>query len=259
LPRWEQLVDEDLERFVGVTDLPTSWLFCAENSCDPHHLEHLHMRYMNLVRRRQGLEPVEVRKHAKIDFELFDYGILKKRLWEGDSEDQEEWRVGHPLIFPATLFVPYGPTWVRFQFRVPVDEGRTMLYWYDARVPSPDYVKDGTVPVSENPFRDKAGKFILDRVNPQDMIMWVTQGPVPNHTAENLGESDRGVALFRRTLHEQMDRVERGEDPIGVIRDPAQNTPYVRLPIERHIGYSLGGASPSVNVEYPENGVGRRK
>jgi hypothetical protein len=34
-------------------------------------------------------------------------------------------------------------------------------------------------------------------------------------------------------LHEQLDRVERGEDPMGVVRDPAENTPYLKLPIEQ--------------------------
>jgi 5,5'-dehydrodivanillate O-demethylase len=252
LPRFEQLIRPGLVRSVGVTDLPSSWLFAADNSMDPMHLEHLHMRYMNWVRARKGEPPLQVRRHAKIDFEVFEYGILKKRLWEGDSEDTEEWRVGHPLILPGTLFLPYSATWVRFQFRVPVDVDRTRLYWYDAREPNAGEAVSEAVPMNENPWCAPDGALMLDKVNPQDMTMWVTQGPTPNHLAENLGESDRGIALFRRVLHEQIDKVERGEDPLGVIRDPAKNTPYVRLPVERHIGYSFAGASASGNVAYPE-------
>ena len=50
------------------------------------------MKYTNWVRARAGEAPVKVRHHAKVDYELFDYGILKKRLWEGDSEDSDEWQ-----------------------------------------------------------------------------------------------------------------------------------------------------------------------
>jgi 5,5'-dehydrodivanillate O-demethylase len=36
--------------------------------------------------------------------------------------------------------------------------------------------------------------------------------------------SDRGVAMLRRLLKEQIDIVRDGGDPMGVIRDPAKNT-----------------------------------
>ncbi len=64
------------------------------------------------------------------------------------------------------------------------------------------------------------------------MMVWVTQGPITDHSLEHLGESDRGVALYRRTLLEEADRVARGEDPMGVIRDPAEQEPFLRLPLE---------------------------
>jgi 5,5'-dehydrodivanillate O-demethylase len=252
LPRFEQLAVDGLVRSVSVTDLPCSWLAAADNSMDPVHLEYLHMRYMNWVRKRQGEPPIAERHHVKIDFEPFEYGIIKKRLWEGESEDAEEWRVGHPLILPGTLFLPYSATWVRLQFRVPVDVDRTRLYWYDAREPREGETLSPVVKMTENPFSEPNGAFIRDKVNAQDMTMWVTQGPTPDHLAEHLTDSDRGIALFRRILHEQLDRVECGEDPVGVIRDPAKNEPYVRLPIERHIGYSLAGASASANVSYAD-------
>ena len=47
-----------------------------------------------------------------------------------------------------------------------------------------------------------------------------------------LGGSDRGVVMLRRMLVEQLERVERGEDPIGVVRDPARNA-QIELPHER--------------------------
>ena len=132
-------VREDLVKTVGISRLPCNWLQCAENSVDPIHLEHLHLRFTNWVRKRRGESPILERKHARIDFEIFDYGILKKRLWEGDAETVEEWRVGHPIVFPGTLFVPINHKWVEWQFRVPVDDTNTIIYWYDAKQPEPGH------------------------------------------------------------------------------------------------------------------------
>ena len=76
------------------------------------------------------------------------------------------------------------------------------------------------------------------------MVMY-TQGDISDRSTENLGQSDRGVALYRRCLHEQLERIERGEDPMGVVRDPALNEPFIKLPLERHVDYDLSGVQAS--------------
>jgi 5,5'-dehydrodivanillate O-demethylase len=159
------------------------------------------------------------------------------------------------LIFPGTLFVPINETWVEWQFRVPVDDENTIVYWYDAKQPAAGERASGNVPLVENPWQSPEGKFYPERVNAQDMMVWVTQGPITDHRLENLGESDRGVALYRRTLLDEVERVERGEDPMGVVRDPAKNTPFIKLPIERRLGYTLTGAQTSATYEFPERDV----
>lgn len=256
LPRYEHVVRDDLIKSVSVSDLPCNWLQCSENSVDPIHLEFLHMKFLNWARKHKGLsEVIRERRHARIDFELFEYGILKKRLWVGDSEDSEEWRIGHPLIFPGTLFVPINGQWVEWQFRVPVDDERTMIYWYSAKQPTEGQTVPKTVPLAANPWQTPDGKFMPEVINAQDMMAWITQGPITDHTLENLGESDKGVALYRRTLLEEVAKVERGEDPRGVIRDPAKNTPFIELPIERRLGYTLTGATASATYVFPEREV----
>jgi 5,5'-dehydrodivanillate O-demethylase len=256
LPRYEHVVRDDLEKAVTISDLPCNWLQCAENSVDPIHLEFLHMKFLNWARKHKGLsENVRMRKHERFDFELFEYGILKKRMWVGDTEDSEEWKIGHPLIFPGTLFVPINATWVEWQFRVPVDDERTIIYWYDAKVPEDGKPTSNAVPLAQNPWGTPDGKFFPEVINAQDMMMWISQGPITDHSREHLGESDRGVALYRKTLLEELDKVARGEDPRGVVRDPAQNTPYIKLPIERTLGYTLTGATASATYVFPERDV----
>jgi 5,5'-dehydrodivanillate O-demethylase oxygenase subunit len=61
------------------------------------------------------------------------------------------------------------------------------------------------------------------------MLGWVAQGPVSDRTREHLSASDQGVILYHKLLIENMDRIARGEDPLGVIRDRAENEPMVDI------------------------------
>jgi hypothetical protein len=60
-------------------------------------------------------------------------------------------------------------------------------------------------------------------VSAQDSMAWETQGPLTDRTQEHLGVEDEGVIELRKLLHEQIERVRQGLDPLGTIRDPAQN------------------------------------
>lgn len=66
----------------------------------------------------------------------------------------------------------------------------------------------------------------------QDFWAWYSQGDIAQRQLEKLGFSDIGIILYREMLVEQMERVERGEDPIEVYRDPSQNEMIV-IPTER--------------------------
>ena len=59
----------------------------------------------------------------------------------------------------------------------------------------------------------------LDTIPQQDQAMWETQGQVFDRTAERLSFSDRGIAMPRRLMFEN---IERGEEPFAVFRDPAR-------------------------------------
>ena len=90
-----------------------------------------------------------------------------------------------------------------------------------------------------------------EMLNAQDMMVMITQGDITDHTLEHLGESDRGVALYRKTLLEQIDASSAGEDPLGVVRDPAKNTPWIELPVEKHLGYAFDGVPASTTYDSP--------
>ena len=69
------------------------------------------------------------------------------------------------------------------------------------------------------PLREDEKNWILNYTFNQDYMAWFTQGAIAKRHLEKLGESDRGVILFRFMLQEQMERVREGEDPINTFRD----------------------------------------
>ena len=58
---------------------------------------------------------------------------------------------------------------------------------------------------------------------PGDYEAQVGQGPITLHSEEHLVSSDRGVALLRRFLRQQLDALAAGHDPIGVCFDPTRH------------------------------------
>ncbi|MCL2395324.1 MAG: hypothetical protein FWC87_11640, partial [Acidimicrobiaceae bacterium] len=67
------------------------------------------------------------------------------------------------------------------------------------------------------------GRWVSTHVINQDTIAWIGQGVITDRENEHLGRSDIGVVKLRNQLLADMEAVGRGEDPMGVIRDPAEN------------------------------------
>jgi len=61
----------------------------------------------------------------KIACNLAEYGIIKRRLLQGEREDADDWKIGHWLCFRARR---KGPDMLRF--RVPVDDLQTAQWYY---------------------------------------------------------------------------------------------------------------------------------
>jgi len=242
IPKLDGFVVEPAIRMVGQALVPCNWLQIMENSCDPVHTEWLHGHLAEFVEeQRSGIRPSYAisRHHVRIAFDEFEFGLYKRRLYEGQSEDADDWRVGHPVFFPNTLAVGSkrdGSRSYSFQIRVPLDDTHTMHYWYNATtvrpgVEIPPHLLAGVVQY-DVPFRTEQGEFQLDLLDAQDVMAWVTQGPLAKRELEKLGTTDRGVILFRQMLEREIDKVAAGEDPMGFIRDPERNTV-----IDLHVEY----------------------
>jgi 5,5'-dehydrodivanillate O-demethylase len=62
------------------------------------------------------------------------------------------------------------------------------------------------------------------------MMAWVTQGAIADRSQEHLAASDKGVAMYRRTLKREIKKVQQGQDPMGVLRDATRGR--IDLPTE---------------------------
>jgi 5,5'-dehydrodivanillate O-demethylase len=254
VPRWEAMVKEGV-RDVGWAIVPCNWLQIMENSLDPVHVEWLHRYFSNYALERLGRDHndpsfwrmrAQKRRHVKIGFDVFEHGIVKRRILEGDNEDHPNWRIGHVICFPNMLR--------QDQIRVPLDDTHTLYWWYNVhpkhegepeqrpedipiyKVPLPGIDADG-VPIWD----------VMDNNSGQDNYAWMSQGPVTPRWTEHLGESDQGIILYRRLLREQMKLVDVGQDPMNTFRDPAGNV-SIHVPAEtddREFTYaSQGGGAP---------------
>jgi len=169
------------------------------------------------------------------------------------TEEDDDWKIGHPIVFPVYLRVGGGGHY-QFQIRVPIDDTHTSHFWYSAYRPegAGDVPPQDSVPVFEVPWQRPDGGFLDDFVDGQDIMAWATQGAIADRSHEHLGKSDLGVIMLRRVLQEQLDLVEEGGDPIGVIRDPAQNV-QIDLPQEK----KKFGTGEAFRKEFLSMGQGR--
>ena len=229
VPHWDLLVWDNVMRDVGMTVIPSNWLQCQENSLDPVHVEWLHAYYSNhLIESGQLPDGIgwKVRQHEKIAFEVFERGMIKRRTYrasEGDpgsTEQDPEWTSGHPIVFPNILRVGSS-----FEYRVPIDDTHTLHVVYSCYAMPEGIVApvQETVPSFEVPLFEDDGTCNVSYTLGQDMMAWATQGPIARRDLEKLGESDKGIILYRKLLSEQIALAAQGEEVMNTFRDPESN------------------------------------
>jgi len=226
LPRWDVLLREDGERKLYILpELECNWLQVMENSCDPAHTYYLHAHTLTLKGKgEQGsyyYRPIEKMNFETIKEEAW-CGIRKQRIYGGEEAEEE---LGHPVMFPCILLSPQREHLV-MHMRLPVDDTHTQIFRMqftpndDGKAqPQPNIVPMVRVPS----LRDEDGEYHMNSFASHDAMAWETQGDVTDRSRENLGVTDQGIAQYRRLLREQIDLVEAGKEPHGVIRDEKIN------------------------------------
>jgi 5,5'-dehydrodivanillate O-demethylase oxygenase subunit len=220
IPRYDVWERKEGRRKIEVLpQLDCNWFQAMENSVDPAHLQILHQEYIG-----QGVKPANTTRGftddvADFEFRVEWYGIIKHRTYINGKTDE------HPLIFPNILRQGNAT-----QIRVPVDDTHT-AHIHVRFTPTEDGSEiedEGDPPVEYlEPYKDRddaihpVAKYNMRSVLAQDHMAWETQGAIADRTKEHLSYSDRGVSLLRKLTKEQIERVQQGLDPMGVVRDPS--------------------------------------
>ncbi len=248
LPRWDALARTDGKKWIQIqSDLDCNWLQPMENSVDSSHAFFLH--FINAG--KSSLDDTPYQENH--EFIRFEFGIIKRRITPGRTPADKPLTADHPLIFPTILrnLKPAGRNADGsynfrhyIEIRVPLDDTHTRIYrvnfipsktnavpldeetqnrYQPLPVPEGDYSPDQDPPFEYRPLKTEDGEFMMDLTPAQDAMAWETQGPITDRRQEHLAAADRGVAMFRKLLREQIEIVRNGGDPIGVRRDPAQD------------------------------------
>jgi 5,5'-dehydrodivanillate O-demethylase len=248
LPRWHPLVEEHAIRGIGTVMLDCNWLQVQENSVDTPHSTYTHGYFSRYIREVLGIKDDigetrsqnTRRRRMRYAYDPFEYGIIKRNLHEGESEDTDNWGSGHPLLFP-NITVISGLGWKNMQIRVPIDDEHTWIAYYyvyllhpEVEAPAQDPVPAYEIPVPRFPTH-YAG---------QDCLTWMAQGVITDRVHERLTELDKGIILFRKMLQEQIEIVRDGGEPMNTFRDPEKNQ-YIEFPLE-----SAGSESYGVTEGY---------
>jgi 5,5'-dehydrodivanillate O-demethylase len=221
-----------------------NWLQIMENSVDSAHLQILHQEFIGRGKRPASTTRGFIDDVVENDYSLTPHGIVKRRVYANGQVEE------HPLLFPNILRQGNAT-----QIRVPVDDTHTIqiLVHFEA-TPDGSLVEDEGDPPVEYlaPHKDPPDalhpftRFTMHAVYAQDYMAWETQGPIADRTTEHLSYSDRGIVLLRRVLKENIERVQQGLDPLGVIRDP--NHPMIDT--------NLMGEAQGVRGERHPAGIG---
>jgi 5,5'-dehydrodivanillate O-demethylase len=166
------------------------------------------------------------RPFIEYGFQPFEWGLLSSWHWGKDGGPIGEERAGgNPLIFPNALGHAAGSSqWLLW--RVPLDDTHTQIFSVEfQRSPDSQQVEQpADPPVRFMPaWVDQDGEYNMESIIGQDTMAWESQGPIADRTKEHLGASDRGAVLFRQMLKEQIEIVQRGCEPMGLIREPERN------------------------------------
>jgi 5,5'-dehydrodivanillate O-demethylase len=200
--------------------LDCNWFQAMENSMDPAHLQILHQETAGRGRAVSNSTRGLTDDVEKFDFYELPWGLMKRRVYRNGMIDE------HPVIFPNVL--RQGNVG---QIRVPMDDTHTKVYFVrffpsengeivENDEPSVEYIQPyKNPPDALHPYT----RFRTDAVQAQDHMAWETQGPICDRTRERLSSTDRGIVLLRETMMREMKKVRQGADPMGVVRDPAQN------------------------------------
>jgi len=222
LPRWDILTWKHGRRRVErLETLNCNWLQALENTADFVHTYFLHAHTLKTMGKPYLAANYLGRPFARYGFQPCEWGLIKSWEYEGEQAGGG-W--GNMVMLPTML--RQSDIFSSMHWRTPVDDTHTEIFivYYD---PDPEgrELDDGDDPPLQyaDPQKTPDGEYKMDTFFSQDKMAWETQGAIADRSAERLGYSDRGIVMVRELIKQQIDLVQEGGDPIGLVWDPARN------------------------------------
>lgn len=199
----------------GPRIIPCNWLSHYENLMDPFHVVVLHSNFSGTqFVKDMGVMP-------EVSFELSDIGV--RAIAVRQLPDGKTLRRVSEAVVPTLRVVPNPKLqqWGRLEslgFVLPIDDESFRIYTVGRVKNSGDLVR------MRSRLNGKLWEELTEEEHqrfPGDYEAQVSQGVIPNHSEEHLATTDKGIVMLRRFFQRQIEAVERGEDPVGLVRDPA--------------------------------------
>ena len=241
--------DEYTFAFCGLIEC--NWLQALEVGIDPAHASFLHRFFEDEdVSQSYGKQfrgasagselPMTyiLREYDRplINVERTEYGMRLIALRQID-EERTHVRVTNQ-VFPHGFVIPMSKEMTITQWHVPVDD--ETCYWFAiftsyAEPVNKEKMREQRLELYELPLytsrKNKSNDYGFDPheqqhatytgmgadINVHDQWAVESMGRIQDRTYEHLGQSDKGITLYRRILREQIDTVERGETPMMVL------------------------------------------
>jgi len=204
----------------GMPVVNYNWLHMNDNIMDPFHVQQLHTT-MSVVQFAG-----EFAVMPQVRFDYVDAGVTYsavRKLDDGREMDRVSAYILPNLMAVPTPRIEAGQD-INIGITVPVDDTHSRIFTiYRAR--SPDF-KFSPLRMNGKSWTEMTPEERRDM--PGDYEAQAGQGPMSLHSEEHLATSDRGVAMQRRLLEQEIRKVMAGEDPAGVAFDEADA--FVRVP-----------------------------
>ena len=195
----------------GPQVVPYSWLHMNDNVMDPFHVQQLHTT-MSVVQFVQEFEVMPT-----VDFRYITNGVIYdayRKLKDGREVNRiSTWMLPNIMSVPSVLLEAKRSSGLGFS--VPVDDTHSRICSIMKVSPVPPPRRRGFEDIK--PWAQMTTEEHQDI--PGDYEAQAGQGPVSLHSEEHLATSDRGIAMQRRMIEQQIKTVMEGGDPVGVFFD----------------------------------------
>lgn len=233
-PKFDCMELEEGERYVALDNsslshadmngpevVPYSWLNANDNVMDPVHIHVLHSTF-STTQFVEMWAPL-----PKVKFENIEGGVIYKAdfpLKDGRRVRRiVSWFSPNIACIPSATGEPGGAK--AMAIFLPVDDTHTRLF--AALRVGADF-KGMFAGAGFDKLKPWSQMTVQERQDaPNDYEAQSGQGALSLHSEEHLVRSDIGIDMQRRLLKREIDKVARGEDPVGVSFDPSENVIHV--------------------------------